>query len=285
MKRYGCLPIIVLVVFCGCKPQSSPTTSEVSYSNSPDPPPQNIAGHLTTSSTPADLVIEEIDFMKIRSGHFVMGSPTTEPGHQPQEKQTFVVIPSVLWVSRTEITQTQFERIAGFNPSISQGPNYPVTMVSWEDTQDFLEKLNNRSQEYHFRLPTEAEWEYACRAGSDLPFPPTEGKQHEMETALQKWQQGDKDFLQRYLGHIGWIDQSELHPVGKLQTNNFGLHDMIGNVWEWCDSQKPTIEQPIRGGAWSSTDILGCRSAFRGFEPRDSHKDSIGFRIVAEISP
>ena len=154
---------------------------------------------------------------------------------------------------------------------------------SWDDVQEYLVLANARSPDFRFRLPTEEEWEYACRAGSSLALSPPHGKTRELEMALLKHQQGDVDFLTRYASRFAWIQQTQPQSTGMLQPNAWGLHDMHGNVWEWCDGGDPAAEHhPIRGGAWSTTDVFGCRAALRDFAPRDTRKDSFGFRLLAE---
>jgi formylglycine-generating enzyme required for sulfatase activity len=166
---------------------------------------------------------------------------------------------------------------------LSRGAHLPVTCVTWEDVQEFLRLANAQSPDFLLRLPTEEEWEYACRSRSSLPFAPPEDKTTDLETALQKHDSGDPEFLFRFVGRFAWYRQNQPQPVAQLSPNAWGLYDMHGNVWEWCEGDDPDSEmRPIRGGAWSTSDVFGCRVALRTWEPKDTRKDSIGFRLLAE---
>jgi formylglycine-generating enzyme required for sulfatase activity len=175
-------------------------------------------------------------------------------------------------MGKYEVTQAQWEAVMGNNPSRFKGPNRPVEMVSWDDAQAFIAALNRRNDGYVYRLPTEAEWEYACRAGSTGDYA---GKLDEM----------------------GWYEENagrQTHPVGQKQPNAWGLYDMHGNVSEWCqdsyrlypdgvvtDPQGPSSDsnRVIRGGGWGYAAAY-CRSAYRyGLSP--GYRDlALGFRLV-----
>jgi formylglycine-generating enzyme required for sulfatase activity len=186
-------------------------------------------------------------------------------------------------MGQTEVTQAQYQRLTGKNPSLTRGDNLPVTRVSWEDVQEFLKAVNHQSSEFHLRLPTEEEWEYACRAGSELPFAPPGRNAEDLQQALQKHQQGDPEFLVRFVARFAWFNQGHPQPVRSLLPNAWGLFDMHGNVWEWCADDAPDSDlRPLRGGCWATSEVFGCRAALRAWEPRDSCKDSIGFRLLAE---
>ncbi len=212
-----------------------------------------------------------IEFVKIPSGSFTMGSPTSEKGRRDDEIQQRVTISKDFYLGKYEVTQAQWQAIMGSNPSNFKGDNLPVENVSWEDAQEFIKKLNAKG-EGTYRLPTEAEWEYAARAGTT----------------------GD------YYGNldsIGWYDKnsgSKIHPVGEKQANAFGLYDMSGNVWEWCEDwygsyPSGSVTDPTgaatgsfrvyRGGSWLG-DAANLRLANRNsYKP--SYRGSIlGFRVV-----
>ena len=227
-------------------------------------------------------------------GKFLMGSPALEAGCEPTETQHEVILTQGFWIGKTEVTQVQWSAVMGTSPSwfprkeivrwkvlkwqvpvwrkdfLVNRWSLPVEQVSWDDCQEFCRKTGLGA-----RLPTEAEWEYACRAGSTGPFAGT-----------------------GVLDEMGWYDGNsggKTHPVGKKKSNTWGLHDMHGNVWEWCqdwyggDYPAGTATDPtgpaagghraVRGGIWRSQSG-GCRSAFRsGFAP-NFHREYMGFRVV-----
>jgi len=163
-------------------------------------------------------------FLPIQPGTFRMGSPQNETGRQDNERIRTVTLAKRYWMGAYEVTQQQYEEIMGANPSRLKGSTRPVDVVSWNDAQDFLRKFNERERQakrlpanWAYRLPTEAEWEYACRAGS---------------TAAYCF--GDDEGV---LGEYAWYDRnSEGAPsaVGQKRPNAWGLYDMHGNVAEWC---------------------------------------------------
>jgi formylglycine-generating enzyme required for sulfatase activity len=250
-----------------------------------------------------ELVIElpggaKFEFVLIPAGEFVMGSTEAErqwaleqaeandedwaietiPSEAPQHG---VKISQPFYLGKYEVTQTQWLAVMDSNPSLRESPDNPVEQVSWDDIQAFLAKLNTafREQGIVFRLPTEAQWEYACRAGTTTTF-----------------SFGDApDSLAQY----AWYDDNagrKSHPVGQLKPNAWGLFDMHGNVWEWCAdwyaegyyAQSPLADPagPTRGsscifrggGLVSHPEV--CRSAFRGSHPPNTRRGAIGFRLA-----
>jgi formylglycine-generating enzyme required for sulfatase activity len=156
-------------------------------------------------------------FAWIPPGTFTMGSPNTEEGRQKWEVQHKVTLTRGFYMGVYPVTQKQWHEVMGGNPSnFKKGDNYPVEMVSWEDCQKFVKKLSEREgQEY--RLPTEAEWEYACRAGTTTTY----------------YTGDDENALDR----AGWYSKNSgkvTHPVGQKEANKWGLYDMHGNVYQWC---------------------------------------------------
>jgi formylglycine-generating enzyme required for sulfatase activity len=212
-------------------------------------------------------------FALVPSGSFTMGISSNEEGHSSDENQVEVTLSQSFWLAKTEVTQAQWEAVVGSNPSQFKGPNLPVEGVSWEDVQAFIAKLNEKQilpQGWKFALPTEAQWEYACRAGEKGPY------------------SGGS------LGEVGWYDDnsgSQTHEVAKKKPNAWGLYDLHGNVYEWCadwyeDPLKGGID-PVgpssgdyrvgRGGSWGNG-ASDCRAALRGrLDPGDRYYD-LGFR-------
>ena len=214
-------------------------------------------------------------FERIPVGSFLMGSPSYEEGRDSDERQHEVRISQGFWMGKYEVTQADWESVMGSNPSHFDacGPRCPVETVSWNDVQEFIRRLNEREtgRGYRYRLPTEAEWEYAARAGT------TEVRHGE-------------------LGEIAWYYENSgdrTHPVGQKRANAWGLHDMLGNVWEWTgdwygwypsgsvtDPQGPSTESArvARGGGWGDR-ARSVRSAYRGYSP-GYRRNIIGFRLV-----
>jgi formylglycine-generating enzyme required for sulfatase activity len=222
--------------------------------------------------------------MLLPAGQFKMGSPDAEEGRGEDEGPVrLVTLSKPFYIAVTEVTQDQYEAVMSDNPSTFEGGANPVEEVSWEKAVAFCEKLSSISGKT-FRLPTEAEWEYACRAGT--------------RTAYCR---GDR---QEDLMKVGWFcfDATVVkttRPAASLQANPWGLYDMHGNIWEWCsdwyaedyyaarnnqlDPIGPTTgtERILRGGSWSD-DPEDCRSAYRESQPPDYADDDIGFRIVCQ---
>lgn len=180
------------------------------------------------------------------------------------------------WIGKYEVTQDQYQKIIGSNPSNFKGGNRPVEKVSWNDAQDYFRKLNSKSGN-NYRLPTEAEWEYAARSG---------GKN-------ETYSGGDN------VGAVAWYrgnSGKQTHPVGQKQANGLGLYDMTGNVWEWCSdwddkgyySQSPRqnpqgaswgSSRVIRGGSWYN-DAGYARAAGRGRYGPGYRGLNLGFRLI-----
>ena len=224
-------------------------------------------------------------FVLIPSGNFTMGSPADEPGRFSGERQHRVNLTKAFYLQTTEVTQGQWKALMGSNPSSNKGcgDNCPVEQVSWEDAQQFIRKLNQKERTDKYRLPTEAEWEYASRAGSGTAF--YNGAITELGCGCDL----NLDVAAWYCYNSG----NEIHPVAQKKPNNWDLYDMNGNVHEWCqdyfapypyDEVKDPKGPPtgtyraVRGGIWYSP-ARDCRSASRFGSPPHYRFHHIGFRL------
>ena len=185
----------------------------------------------------------------VPGGSFLMGSPENEPGHSGKEGPRHSVTMRDFYIGKYEVTQAQWRAVMGGNPSHFKGDDLPVENVSWDDAKDFCRRLSEMTGA-RYRLPTEAEWEYACRAKNDGA---SAGALDEMA-----W--------------YGNILDVTTHPVGRKQPNAFGVYDMHGNVWEWCedDWHKNYANAPSDGSAWVDKPSRGPYRVVRGGDWNDS---------------
>jgi len=220
-----------------------------------------------------------LDMVYIAGGSFLMGSPEGEHQSQDCERPQHPVTVPELWMGKYQVTQAQWEAIMGDNPAYFKGANRPVERVSWDKCQEFCRRLSERTGK-RYRLPSEAEWEYACRAGTTTPFNCGET----LTTDLANYE-GNHTYAEegkgRYRGHT--VD------VGSFPPNRWGLYNMHGNVWEWCEdgwhdnyNGAPTDEitwsdnhdssnlRVLRSGSWYYASG-NCRSAVRDYFFRDRH--------------
>jgi formylglycine-generating enzyme required for sulfatase activity len=214
--------------------------------------------------------------VRIDPGKFVMGSETGDADEQPVRE---VTITRPFFVGVCEVTQDQYKKVMGTGPSSQEGGELPVDSVTWEEAQAFCKKLS-QIEKAEYRLPTEAEWEYACRAGTN--------------TAFHWGDSFDTSFF-----WCGYNASRGPRRVGLAKPNPWGLHDMSGNVWEWCedwyaedgyassgnrDPQGPASgsRRVLRGGSWWGTPE-DCRSSNRlGYAP-DSRLYTVGFRVCKSV--
>ena len=214
----------------------------------------------------------KLEMVLIPAGKFIMGSPASEKGRIIDETQHKVTLTKPYYMGKYEVTQEQYEAVMGKNPSITKGAKLPVTDVSWHDCQDFIKKLNAKT-DGGYRLPTEAEWENACRAGTTTAY-----------SFGDKITPKDANYSGSKIG--------KPVAVGSYKPNAFGLYDMHGNVWEWCedwyaaypresviDPKGPAKFRGLRGGSFY----------LNGSEARSSNRDSysptiryygVGFRLA-----
>ncbi len=217
-------------------------------------------------------------YVAISPGTFIMGSQDDE-GYSNEHPRHEVTVTSGFEMLRFEVTQAQWEAVTGENPGHFSGDDNPAETVSWNDCQSFISKLNELEINHTYRLPTEAEWEYACRAGNDTQY-----------SFGDDWHQ-----LSQYAWYCGNSNDGT-HPVGQKKPNAWGLYDMHGNVWEWCQDwydsdyykNSPTTDpkgptsgslRVLRGGFWDHT-ASGCSSAYRTCNNPDFLDNTIGLRLV-----
>ena len=238
-----------------------------------------------------------LDMVYVAGGKFMMGSPSSEKKDNGfkgrEEPQHKVTVPSY-WIGKYVVTQEQYQAIMGNNPSHFKGAKRPVDSVSWDKCQEFCKKLSSKiGKEY--RLPSEAEWEYGCRAATTTVF-------HSGETITTE--------LVNYNGNCTYLEEGkglyreETVEVGTFLPNAFGLYEMQGNVWEWCedgwhenyreaskngrawtDNHSQTTLRVLRGGSWYSNPSY-CRSAYRYDLSRDYdgyYYNHCGFRLVCLV--
>jgi formylglycine-generating enzyme required for sulfatase activity len=214
----------------------------------------------------------------IPAGEFVMGSPINEAGRQGDEMQHAVKLTRPLRIGATEVTQAQWKAVMGVNRSNFAGDDLPAEKLSWKEAEAFCKKLSEK-EGVVYRLPTEAEWEYACRAGATGAFSGT----------------GNIDDMGWYASN----SEARTHPVGTKKPNGWGLYDMHGNVSEWCsdiygaDYPEGPVADPagptegkyrvIRGGSWNYF-AAGCRCAARSSAPASYQFRHTGFRVVMEVT-
>jgi formylglycine-generating enzyme required for sulfatase activity len=216
-----------------------------------------------------------MEFALIPAGTFVAGSPTTETGHQDDEVLYPIRVARPFYVATREVTANEWARVmhpegAPLDPAIAQ---LPVVNITWHDAREFLDRLN-AGQAWRLRLPSETEWEYACRAGTTTPystgpFLSTEQANYNGEFPLPGQPRGE--------------NRGRLTAVGSFAPNAWGLYDMHGNVWEWTNDAYDEARKVIRGGSWRfNADSARCALRYT-HRPQD-HGDSLGLRLVRDLT-
>ncbi|MDR2543720.1 MAG: formylglycine-generating enzyme family protein [Treponema sp.] len=262
------------------------------------------------------LASQENTMIRINGGTFTMGSPANEPGRESNETQRQVTVSS-FYMSRYPVTQKEYQEIMGTNPSYFRGDNLPVEMVRWWDALEYCNRRSHREgltlaylidrergivtwnrDATGYRLPTEAEWEYACRAGTITAY-----NTGNNITSSQANFDGIREWQEEVVNEFGVVNRitrsegeyrQETTPVGSFAPNAWGLYDMHGNVWEWCwdlygsyatgAQTNPTGAvssdgRVLRGGGWDD-DGQYLRSAYRDVNYPSSRSYFIGFRLV-----
>ncbi len=279
------------------------------------PPPKSIeltpdAGP-TIFTVPLDNTIS-MDFVGVSAGTFMMGSPKNEEGRYEDEDQVQVNITKTFYMGKTEVTQAQWKAVMGNNPSYFKGDNLPVECVSWDEAMEFCRKLTDREHSaerlprgWKYTLPTEAQWEYACRAGTTTRFSFGNSDKELYRYGNFYDRSGDTKYDAAFSEKWGISPDTsqddgfvETAPVGRLRPNAWGLYDMHGNVWELClDYYNPRLaggENPSRttpgsgeygsyrvdrGGSWCNR-AQDCRSAYRCYYPPGNRFRDLGFRVA-----
>ena len=247
----------------------------------------NSAEHDRKAGDSMVLIIKDVEyvFRWCPPGTFMMGSPAKEPGRSSNETQHKVTLTQGFWMLETQVTQAMWESVMGNNPSHFKGEKLPVETISWNDSMEYIKKLNELGiapAGFKFSLPTESQWEYACRAGTTAAY-------HFGNTLTQK--QANANFGIR--GSVGKTTE-----VGAYPANAWGLRDVHGNVWEWCadwygqysisTTSGGTVTDPtgqqhgtyrvVRGGS-SGSHVWNCRSALRSGDSPTSQFAYCGFRL------
>ena len=256
----------------------SPSTRAVAAATSPS---TKIVATPTAKTTPAavqaakELTLDlggavTLKLVLIRPGRFMMG----------ETERHEVTLTKPFYMGATEVTQAQYEAVMGVNPSFNKGATNPVEMVVWDDAAEFCKKLSAKTRQA-VRLPTEAEWEYACRAGTDTAF---SFGDDESASGDYAWHKGNSG--------------GTTHPVGQKKPNPWGLSDMHGNVWQWCadwygdypggaatDPQGPAsgTARVLRGGSWNYA-AHDCRCVTRGGNSPEGRFIDFGFRVVVTVT-
>jgi len=231
-----------------------------------------------------------IEFVYIPGGTFLRGSPSTEKYRDTDENPQQRVRIAPFWISKYPITQAQYRGVMGVNPSYFQGDNLPVEQVSWDDAVKFCQETSKKVGT-EIKLPSESQWEYACRARTQTPF--SFGETLISDLANYRG-------TATYANEPPGIFREKTTPVGIFPPNGFGVSDLHGNVWEWCeDTYQPDYQKAprdgrawiiadnkqvrvLKGGSWF-VDPRNCRSAVRAWEVTAIGLKDLGFRVVIPI--
>lgn len=199
----------------------------------------------------------KINMVYVEGGTFMMGA-TAGKNEFPQHSVTL----SSYMISQTEVTQGLWEQVMGYNNSLFKGEYLPVEKVSWEESQTFIQKLNEMTGK-HFRLPTEAEWEYAARGGKNSRGYTYSGSNN--------------------IDSVAWYQsncQEKTHTIANLMPNELGIYDMSGNVWEWCQDYFNSSKRVVRGGSFYD-EASTCRITYRTGREED-YRSFIGIRLALD---
>jgi formylglycine-generating enzyme required for sulfatase activity len=218
--------------------------------------------------------LTKMAFVLLPAGDFVAGSPTTETGHQDDEVLYPVHVGRPFYMAAQEVTRGQWAAVMSPDqPPSAPESLLPVVNVTWDEARQFLDRMN-AGQEWRLRLPSEVEWEYACRAGTTTPF--STGQQLTTDEANYN---GDFPLAGQSMGE----NRRRVTAVGSFAPNPWGLFDMHGNVWEWTNDAYDETHKVIRGGSWRfNADSARCALRYH-HRPQD-RGDSLGLRLVRDLT-
>jgi formylglycine-generating enzyme required for sulfatase activity len=263
-------------------------------SESPDGAGKSSKSRRGERSAGEERTFDGIGFVWVPAGTFQMGSAPGEAGRGRDEQQHEVILTKGFWMGKYEVTKEQWAAVMETKPwqgrdNIPYAENGPASLMSWIDANLFTRKLN-KEQDAPYRLPTEAEWEYACRAGTTAPY--SFGVHEGFQLQEHAW----------FVTNCYQNKENYAHPVGTRKPNAWGLHDMHGNLWEFCSDWYGAYPFPddgpvtdpkgpesgnariLRGGAYDSRDYM-TRSAFRHSQYVNRVYATVGFRLVREDVP
>ena len=224
------------------------------------------------------------NYVYIKAGTFWMGSPDSEEGRFENEVLHQETISHDFEIAQFEVTQAEWLQLMGHNPSYFRAkefcpnifingmcPNFPVENVSWEDVQIFIQQKNRQNDGYIYRLPTEAEWEYVARAGTQTPY---YFGSNSLELTYYEWYRENSN---------EGTDYRQTRTVGTKLANPWGLYDMLGNISEWVQTRYEESQfgesYVVRGGSWVY-DAWNARAAYRGSDEKSNRSNTQGFRLV-----
>ncbi len=287
MSKVRFLLLSMVMVAVSCCTTVKDTPKEPSESAKPEEPKPTVVvapveeGVVALEEALPKEMMLSLQKMKLSNNYnlvYVQGGVYTMGNAEIGKKRMTV---NGFYIGETEVTQALWKEVMGSNPSHFKGDNLPVESVSWDDCQEFIQKLNAKTGK-NFRLPTEAEWEFAARGGLK-----TNGYEYAGSNTI--------DDVAWYYNNCGSLTQSKetrTHSVKSKQANELGLYDMTGNVWEWCSDSYQYKEKTsnidagstskvVKGGSWFNTE-QSCKPSFHyNFDP-DSHNITHGFRLVME---
>jgi len=295
------MSLVLLLTACGKGEKSTRQQGKASSSGQvkvqPRLAPVPLKPIKAPPGAPRELALDLGDNVKLKlmlvpAGKFMMGRPKVAKGMVQNDLLHEVTISKAFYMGKHEVTQRQYQQVMGTNPSQSKGFDLPLEMASWDDAREFCQKVAAKTGQT-VRLPTEAEWEYACRAGGASIYSTGNSEAHLDQLGWYDKNSGDMS--------LSFANGQKTHPVGQKTANGWGLHDMHGNVWEWChdkfqsygpkavvDPQGPDAppelcwSRVIRGGSFGSN-MDWCRSASRYNETSVTRKKDIGFRVAVSL--